>query len=93
MTPFGYTLHDLNIDILCANASQAKGQVERAHKTLQDRLMKDLRMAGVSNIEAANALLPAFTNAYNARFAKLTRLDKDRRRLLGVQDDLDSNFA
>jgi hypothetical protein len=40
MTQFGRALHELNIDILCANAPQAKGRVERAHKTLQDRLVK-----------------------------------------------------
>src|SRR5512132_645633 len=43
MTQFGRALHALNIDIICANTSQAKGRVERAHKTLQDRLVKELR--------------------------------------------------
>ena len=46
MTQFGRALHALNIDIICANSSQAKGRVERAHKTLQDRLVKELRLAG-----------------------------------------------
>src|SRR5215472_9495806 len=48
MTQFGRALHALNIDIICANSSQAKGRVERAHKTLQDRLVKELRLAGAS---------------------------------------------
>jgi len=42
MTQFGRALHALNIDIICANSSPAKGRVERANKTLQDRLVKDL---------------------------------------------------
>ena len=42
MTQFGRALHGLNIDIICAISSQAKGRVERAHKTLQDRLVKSL---------------------------------------------------
>jgi len=42
MTQFGRALHALNIDIICANSSQAKGRVERAHQTLQDRLVKSL---------------------------------------------------
>jgi hypothetical protein len=93
MTQFGRALHELNIDILCANAPQAKGRVERAHKTLQDRLVKELRLAGANDIEAANALLPAFTAAYNARFAKPARSGKNLHRALGRHDDLDSSFA
>jgi len=50
----------VNIDILCANAPQAKVEVERAHKPLQDRLVKELRLAGANDIDAGNALLPAF---------------------------------
>jgi hypothetical protein len=50
MTQFGRALHALNIDIICANSSPAKGRVERAHKTLQDRLVKELRLAGVSGL-------------------------------------------
>jgi hypothetical protein len=42
MTQFGRALSELNIEILCANTSQAKGRVERAHYTLQDRLVKEL---------------------------------------------------
>jgi hypothetical protein len=41
MTQFGRALHALNIDIICANSSPAKGRVERANKTLQDRLVKE----------------------------------------------------
>ena len=48
MTQFGRALHALNIDIICANSSQAKGRVERANKTLQDRLVKELRLAGAA---------------------------------------------
>ena len=70
MTQFGRALHELNIDIICANAPQAKGRVERANGTLQDRLVKEMRLAGISTIEAGNAFLPAFMADYNRRFAK-----------------------
>jgi len=70
MTQFGRALHALNIDIICANSSQAKGRVERAHKTLQDRLVKELRFVGVRTFAEGNVLLPAFMADYNARFAK-----------------------
>ena len=46
LTQFGQALHALNIDIICANSSQAKGRVERAHKTLQDRVTA-LRTANI----------------------------------------------
>jgi Winged helix-turn helix len=46
MTQYGRALHELNIEIICANTPQAKGRVERANKTLQDRLVKDLRLQG-----------------------------------------------
>jgi hypothetical protein len=61
MTQFGRALAELNIEIICANSSQAKGRVERAHATLQDRLVKELRLAGISDLEAANAFLPVIT--------------------------------
>lgn len=93
MTQFGRALHELNIDILCANAPQAKGRVERAHKTLQDRLVKELRLAGANDIEAGNTLLPAFMADYNRRFAKPARNDKDLHRPLAPHDDLDGSFA
>ncbi len=48
ITQFGRALSELNIDILCANTPQAKGRVERAHLTLQDRLVKELRLRGIS---------------------------------------------
>ena len=66
MTQFGRALHALNIDIICANSSR----VERAHKTLQDRLVKELRFVGVRTFAEGNVLLPAFMADYNARFAK-----------------------
>lgn len=93
MTQFGRALHELNIDILCANAPQAKGRVERAHKTLQDRLVKELRLAGISEVEAGNAFLAGFMEDYNRRFGKPARLDKDLHRPLTAADDLDGSFA
>lgn len=93
MTQFGRALHDLNIDILCANSSQAKGRVERANQTLQDRLVKELRLAGISTITAANAFVPGFIEAFNARFARAPFDSRDLHRPLAAYDDLDEAFA
>jgi hypothetical protein len=93
MTQFGRALHALNIDIICANSSPAKGRVERAHKTLQDRLVKELRLAGAGTLAQGNALLPAFIADYNARFAKPPANCKDLHRPMRAGDDLDDAFA
>ena len=50
--------------------ARRSGRVERAHQTLQDRLVKELRPAGARTLADGNALLPPFTADYNARFAK-----------------------
>jgi hypothetical protein len=93
MTQFGRALHALNIDIICANSSPAKGRVERANRTLQDRLVKELRLAGAATMADGNALLPAFMADYNARFAKAPANSKDLHRQLGPGDDLDDAFT
>src|SRR5689334_9103405 len=89
-TQFGRALHELNVAIICANSPQAKGRVERAHKTLQDRLVKELRLAGIGTVEAANAFLPAFMADDNARFAKAPRLAEDLHRPPAPPGDLDA---
>ncbi|VWB34966.1 integrase [Burkholderia lata] len=70
VTPFGRAMYELNIDTFCANSSSAKGRVERAHLTLQDRLVKEMRLRGINTIADANAYAPSFIAMYNARFAK-----------------------
>jgi transposase len=69
MTQFGRALSELNIEILCANSSQAKGRVERANRTLQDRLVKELRLSQISTVEAGNDFLSGFIERFNGRFA------------------------
>src|SRR5215813_11098067 len=71
----------------------AKGRVERAHKTLQDRLVKELRLAGVRTLAQGNARLPAFMADYNARFAKPPANTKDLHRPLRAGDYLEVAFA
>ncbi|WP_373568574.1 hypothetical protein [Paracoccus actinidiae] len=84
MTQFGRALAELNIEILCANSSQAKGRVERANRTLQDRLVKELRLAGISDMAAGNAFLPGFMARHNERFACLPARPDDLHRPLNV---------
>lgn len=88
-TQFARALDELNIEGFCAHSSAAKGRVERAHLTLQDRLVKELRLAGISSIDDANAWLPSFIADYNKRFGKAPRHELDVHRALGPHDDLD----
>jgi transposase len=89
VTHFGRAMYELNIDTFCANSSPAKGRVERAHLTLQDRLVKELRLRGISTVAEANAWAPAFMAAYNARFAKPPKSGFDAHRLLRADESLE----
>lgn len=93
MTQFGRALDELTIEIICANAPQSKGRVERCFGTLQDRLVKELRLAGIDTLEAGNAFLPGFLEGHNARFAKTPFSDRNAHRPLTERDNLDEVFA
>lgn len=94
MTEYGRALYELNIELICANSSQAKGRVERANKTLQDRLIKEMRLAGINSMEQANAWMPTFIEDFNHRFARAPHSLKDAHRPLRErQDELDDIFA
>ncbi|MGL4311622.1 MAG: ISNCY family transposase [Paracoccaceae bacterium] len=69
-TQFGRALLELNIEILCANSSQAKGRVERKNRTLQDRLVKEMRLDGVTGMRAGNDWLPGCILRHNQQFAR-----------------------
>lgn len=88
MTHFGRSLEALNIEIICANSPQAKGRVERANGTLQDRLVKAMRLDGISTIAEANAFLPGYMARHNQRFAKAPFDPRDVHRPLAPHDDL-----
>jgi len=66
---FKRAMKELDIELICANSPQAKGRVERANGILQDRLVKELRLQGINDLETANAFLPKFIEDYNQRFA------------------------
>lgn len=68
-TEFGRTVERLRIVLINATTPQAKGRVERANQTLQDRLVKEMRLRDISSIEQANAYLPTFIREWNERFA------------------------
>jgi hypothetical protein len=89
LTQFGRAMQELDIQIICANTPQAKGRIERANQTLQDRLVKELRLRGISDPQAGNAYLPEFREDYNRRFAVVPRSSHNAHRPLLKNDYLD----
>ena len=89
LTQFGRAMQDLDIQIICANSPQAKGRIERANQTLQDRLVKELRLRGIANMEAGNAYLPEFREDFNRRFAVLPRSSHNAHRPLLKTENLE----
>jgi hypothetical protein len=65
---FGRLVDELGIQLIAARSPQAKGRIERLWGTLQDRLVKELRKAGASDLDSANRVLAAYLPKFNARF-------------------------
>jgi hypothetical protein len=89
LTQFGRAMKELEIELICAHSPQAKGRVERANQTLQDRLVKELRLRAISSMPEANAYLPQFIAAFNARFSVCARSLEDAHRRPSKTEDLD----
>jgi len=69
LSQFTRAMGELGIGMIFANSPQAKGRVERGFRTHQDRLVKELRLAGISDMEAANEFLETYIPEHNAKFA------------------------
>jgi len=70
ITQFTRAMGELGVKVICADSPQAKGRVERGFDTHQDRLVKELRLAGICDMEAGNVFLrTVYIDAHNARFA------------------------
>lgn len=93
-TQLSRALKDLGIDLIHANSPQAKGRVERSNLTHQDRLVKELRLRGISDIEAANAYLPEYIKAHNEKFAvTAASAENNHRLMLPSEGTLDLIFS
>ena len=80
-TQFGRAMAQLEVELILANSPQAKGRVERMNGVLQDRLVKALRLAGISDLEKANQFLQeTFLGEFNRRFARVAASPMDAHR-------------
>lgn len=70
-TQFGRAMEQLGVELILANSPQAKGRVERMNGTLQDRLVKELRLAGISDMASANRFLEEkYLRAFHRQFGR-----------------------
>jgi len=82
-TQFGRAMAQLGVELILANSPQAKGRVERMNGVLQDRLVKALRLAGISDLEKANLFLQeTFLGEFNRRFERVAASPMDAHRAI-----------
>jgi len=82
VTQFGRAMEELAVGLICAHSPQAKGRVERVNQTLQDRMVKEMRLQGVSGIEEGNLFVPKYIEEFNKRFGVEARSDENAHRPL-----------
>jgi len=87
---FGRALRELGIEWIAAHSPQAKGRIERLFETLQDRLVKEMRLAGIASLEAANHFLELrFLPVWEQRFTVAPRNPRNAHRRLGQEHRLE----
>jgi transposase len=90
LTQFGRAMQELAVKLICAHSPQAKGRVERRNGVFQDRLVKAMRLAGISDLEAANAFLESqFLEELNQRFSVKPKRPADVHRRAPRAEELD----
>ena len=88
MSQFGRALRELNVRKLHAHSPQAKGRIERLFHTFQDRVVKEMRLRGVSTIAQGNRFLSSYLPVYNKRFSIAPKKEEDLHRTPDI--DLDT---
>jgi hypothetical protein len=90
LSDFERALRELGVEVLHANSPQAKGRIERLFGTLQDRLVKEMRLRGIRTLEEANVFLEEYLPIYNRRFSVSPKERENLHRPLGRGWDLDA---
>jgi len=93
LTQFGRAMKELEIILIPALSPQAKGRVERANQTLQDRLVKELRLENINTIEEANEFAKKFIKKFNEKFAVMPRIHANAHKELNPNLDLETILA
>lgn len=90
LTQFSRACKELGIEVIFAHSPQAKGRVERVFKTLQDRLVKELRLERINTLEDANRLLQSYLPIFNKKFEVLAKSSSDFHRQPDKSLDIDA---
>jgi hypothetical protein len=90
LSEFERALKELGVEVKHANSPQAKGRIERLFGTLQDRLVKEMRLRGIRTLEEANVFLEEYLPIYNRRFSVSPKERENLHRPLGRGLDLDA---
>ena len=94
LTQFGRAVKELEIELLCANSPQAKGRVERVNQTLQDRLVKELRIRKINTIDEANKFLKeSYLEEFNHQFSVIPKSLENAHRKIEKKVDLSEIFC
>jgi len=92
LTEAGRALKELGVELICANSPQAKGRIERLFQTLQDRLVKEMRLRGISSIEEGNRYLEEYIKEHNHLFSVSAAKSEDVHRAVSMEE-LDRAFC
>jgi len=90
LSQFERAMKELGVEVIHAHTPQAKGRIERLFKTFQDRVIKEMRLRGISSIEEANKFLVEYLPVYNRRFRVKPRKQDDLHREIPKGLKLDS---
>lgn len=93
LSQFERAMRELGVRVIHAHSPQAKGRVERLFKTLQDRLVKEMRLKGIKNIGEANKFLRGYLPKYNRKFSVLAKERADLHREISKELKLDHIFC
>lgn len=85
LTQFQRAMNQVGVEPITAHSAEAKGRIERMFQTLQDRLVKELRLAGITTIEEANKFLKEYIPKFNAKFAVVPKRKKNLHKKLDKQ--------
>ena len=87
ITQFERAMNQVGVNPITAHSPQAKGRVERMNGTLQDRLIKELKLAGITNIKEANEFLEKYIPKFNAKFAVVPKRKSNLHKAIGKRKE------
>jgi len=92
-TQFGRALDEINVNVIYAFSPQAKGRIERVFRTLQERLVREMRLSKVCTLDDANRFLNNYLKLHNRQFAKLPMKKTNLHRPLDATHNLEDIFC